>query len=64
MTNGSHPCPVCGKHIFEELDSFDFCPICHWIDDAGLTKYPDLKGYYKMSLNEAKIAYQNGHEIE
>ena len=46
-------CPVCGKHEFEEYDSFDFCPICKWIDDAGLTRHPDLSGYYKMNLNQA-----------
>lgn len=64
MTKQKHICPVCGKHEFEEYDSFDFCPICKWIDDATLTHCPDLSGYYKMSLNEAKEAYANGREIE
>lgn len=58
-----HICPVCEKHIFEEEDSFDFCPICKWMDDSVLTKFPDMAGYYKMTLNEAKEAYKNGKEI-
>lgn len=64
MTNQKHMCPVCGKHEFEEYDSFDFCPVCKWIDDAGLTRHPDLRGYYKMNLNEAREAYKNGQKIE
>lgn len=58
-----HLCPVCGKYEFQEYDSFEFCPICKWIDDAGLTRHPDLSGFYHMNLIEARQAYQNGQEI-
>jgi uncharacterized Zn finger protein (UPF0148 family) len=64
MTDGKHMCPVCGKHEFEEYDSYEFCPECNWIDDAVLTENPDLRGYYKMNLNEAKKAYHDGKKIE
>lgn len=64
MTEGRHSCPVCGKHEFEEFDSLEFCPVCKWHDDMLLTKYPDdARGYYHMTLNEAREAYKNGQEI-
>jgi hypothetical protein len=63
MADEKHICPVCEKHEFTEYNSYDFCPICKWHDDAILTDYPDLSGYYKMSLNEAREAYKNGQEI-
>ena len=63
MTDEKHICPVCGKYEFQEYDSFEFCPIGKWHDDALLTKEPDMSGYYKMSLNEAREAYKNGQEI-
>lgn len=64
MNEEKHFCPVCGKHEFEEYDSYEFCPVCKWHDDAILTEYPDdARGYYHMTLNEAKEAYANGQEI-
>lgn len=65
MTDGKHLCPVCGKHEFEEYDSYEFCPVCKWHDDALLTDHPDdMRGYYHMTLNEAREAYKNGQEIQ
>ena len=26
--SGQHPCPVCGRTIFEEYDSYCVCDIC------------------------------------
>ena len=64
MNEEKHLCPVCGKREFEEYDSYEFCPVCKWHDDAILTEYPDdARGYYHMTLNEAKEAYANGQEI-
>ena len=62
--NGRHICPVCGKHYFEEYDSFDFCPVCKWHDDALLTKNPEMRGYYRMNLREAREAYEKGEPIQ
>lgn len=45
-----------GKHL---------CPVCKWHDDALLTDHPDdMRGYYHMTLNEAREAYKNGQEIQ
>ena len=59
-----HVCPVCGKYMFEEEDSFDYCPVCGWGDDKFQEENPDYKGgYNRMSLNQAREAYANGKEI-
>lgn len=61
--DGKHLCPVCGKYEFPEYDSFEFCPVCKWIDDSILTIEPNLRGFYHMNFNEAREAYKNGEEI-
>ena len=50
--------------MFEEEDSFDYCPVCGWGDDKFQEENPDYKGgYNRMSLNQAREAYANGKEI-
>lgn len=61
-----HKCPVCGKYEFDEDNSFDVCEVCGWVDDALYEQDPDKSpgGVFKMSLNEARQAYQNGRPME
>ena len=40
----AHVCPVCGKFIFDEEGSYDFCEVCNWCDDPLQEKYPDFPG--------------------
>ena len=59
-----HKCPVCGKFDFEEHNSLELCEECGWQDDALYTNDPDYKGGpNEMSLNEARVAYENGEPV-
>lgn len=61
----THICPVCGKHIFPEENSFDICPVCNWEDDADQEENPNEEnGANRMSLNQAKEAWKNGEKVE
>lgn len=52
-------CPVCEKHHFEDVNAFDFCPLCGWCDDLVQRTEPDYdKGYNSISLNQAKKNYK------
>lgn len=62
---GAHVCPVCGKFIFDEEGSYDFCEVCNWCDDPLQEKYPDFPGGANdMSLNQARKAYKEGRHID
>lgn len=53
-------CAVCGS----EVDRFDICDTCGWQDDGVQNANPNYKGgANKMSLNEAKKAYNENKEI-
>lgn len=52
-----YPCPCCGKHEFEVLGEYDICSNCGWEDDPFQSKNPDRSGANKMSLNEAREAF-------
>ena len=42
--SGRHPCPVCGRTMFEEYDSYDICMVCGWEEDAMQEECPDECG--------------------
>ena len=52
-------CPVCG----EEVDMFDICDNCNWQNNGPKEKEGDLQGPNKMTLKEAKEAYQKGEKV-
>lgn len=59
-----HKCPVCGKHIFSEEGSYEYCVVCGWQDDAVQEDDPEYDGgANRMSLNEAREAYKKGIQI-
>lgn len=59
-----HKCPVCGKYMFEERDSMDFCEVCGWFDDVLYEMNPNYRGgRSKLSLNEARKAYEEGRPL-
>ena len=55
------PCPVCGKtHVAE----YDICDVCGWENDPVQSQTPDFAGgANKMSLNQARKAYQTGQLV-
>ena len=51
--SGTHKCPVCRKHAFSALSSYEICPICKWEDDPIQTAAPDYEGGANgISLNK------------
>ena len=57
----AHVCPICGKFMFDEVDSYDICDICGWEDNSVQEMHPDKDyGPNGYSLNEYKSLYENG----
>lgn len=38
---GRHLCPICGKTMFPECDSYEICEVCGWEDDLDCERFPD-----------------------
>ena len=56
--DGAHSCPVCGKTIFPEYDSFEICSVCGWEDETWCEEYPDEESTaHYLSLNEYRCWY-------
>lgn len=54
-----HICPVCGQYEFKEFNSYKFCPICDWQDDAVLEADPDYAGgAFGKSLNQERAEWK------
>lgn len=52
-------CKCCHNLTIDEDELFDICDVCGWQRDAVQEENPDYKGgANKMSLNEARQAYQ------
>ncbi|MCI1959692.1 MAG: hypothetical protein LKJ25_08745 [Clostridia bacterium] len=57
-------CPVCGQYEFEHENDFDICPVCNWENDGLQIEKPDeTECANKMSLNQARKAWQNGEKV-
>lgn len=55
-----HLCPVCKRHLFNDVNSFDICPICGWEDDIIGEKYPDSGGgANRICLNDSIKLYNS-----
>ena len=55
-----HPCPVCGKYIFEDVISHDICPYCGWEDDGLGDKLDDDRvSANGMTFAEYKQRYED-----
>ena len=55
------PCPCCGFLVFDEVGSFDNCPVCRWEDDLSQLRFPRETGANRVALIEAQ---QNLHEVQ
>ena len=40
-TKGPHKCPVCGKTVFSEYNSYEICEVCGWEDETSSERYPE-----------------------
>lgn len=58
QADGKHPCPVCGKTIFEEYDSYDVCEFCGWEDNAYQEEHPYTGGGPNSSLYSYRKKYR------
>lgn len=60
QTKSPHNCPVCGKYVFDNDNSFDICPFCGWEDDGIQLSDPNYDGGANdLSLNQYKEEYKN-----
>ena len=58
QADGKHPCPVCGRTIFREYDSYDVCEFCGWEDNAYQEEHPYTGGGPNPSLNSYRKKYR------
>ena len=53
-------CPCCNEHRFKEMNCYEDCPVCGWLDDVVQRLDHDYKGgANKLSLNAYKEKWEN-----
>ena len=63
--NGKYQCACCLNYVFDELGSYDFCPICGWQDESLQNEYMDYGGgANEMSIRQARAAFKAGKPVE
>lgn len=63
QTIGGHPCPVCGRTVFREYDSYEICPFCGWEDNAFQEAHPYTGGGPNASLHSCRRSYRKGERL-
>lgn len=71
-----HKCPICGEHEFKNINSYDVCPACGWIDDGtediSLDDYSEVnvisiknakEEFKKKRLENPKYKWKNNQKI-
>lgn len=53
-----HLCPICEKHEFKNIFSFEICPFCGWEDDGTTPDDADYIGSNGMTISEYKKKYE------
>ena len=54
----SHLCPICGRHKFKQLYSYEICPYCGWEDDGSKESDSEERiGVNGMTVCEYKKEY-------
>ena len=56
--NGKHLCPVCGRTVFQEYDSYEICSFCGWEDNAFQQAHPYTGGGPNASLHSCRRNYR------
>lgn len=57
-------CPVCGKSEFLAQSVYTSCDVCGWRNDPEQMESRENGGVNRMSLNEARKAWEEGRPIE
>lgn len=61
MLNNSRgfTCPVCGKYIFDDIESCEMCPVCGWeMNIVQFDNHDHSEGANILSVNESIVEYK------
>ena len=52
-------CPCCRSYKFQNINFYEVCPVCKWIDDLVQRNEPDYKGgANELSLNQHRTEWE------